>query len=266
MTAPRGAVPSPPEALTDRYADWRWTEVSSYPPDRVTYRLTSDSGTDHFLKLARPGVHPSLAAEVERTVWAGGHLPVPRVLDRGSDIGVSWLLTEGLGGDDATDDRWSGDPRRLVRSLGEGLRRFHEAPAVECPFDFRLDAALAQVGRRVDEGLVSPDEDFHAEFAHLSADDALKRLEATRPREESLVVCHGDYCAPNILIQDWRAVGFVDLGELGVADRWWDLAVATWSVEWNFGPGLQEVLLAAYGIERDPKRIAFYRLLYDVVS
>ena len=91
-------------------------------------------------------------------------------------------------------------------------------------------------------------------------------LERTVPTSEDLVVCHGDYCPPNTLLHDWEPVGFVDLGELGVADRWWDLAVATWSVEWNFGPGYQDIFLTEYGIERDESRISFYRLLYDLVS
>jgi kanamycin kinase len=60
--------------------------------------------------------------------------------------------------------------------------------------------------------------------------------------------------------------GFVDVGELGVADRWWDLAVATWSLDWNLGPGWEELFLRAYRVDRDNDRVAFYRLLYDVVS
>jgi len=58
----------------------------------------------------------------------------------------------------------------------------------------------------------------------------------------------------------------VDLGELGVADRWWDLAVATWSTTWNLGAGYEDLFLAAYGVERDRERMAYYRLLYDLVS
>jgi kanamycin kinase len=81
-----------------------------------------------------------------------------------------------------------------------------------------------------------------------------------------LVVCHGDYCLPNVLIEADAACGFVDLGELGVADRWWDLAVATWSVPWNLGPGYEDLFLHEYGVERDDDRVEFYRLLYDVVS
>ena len=43
-----------------------------------------------------------------------------------------------------------------------------------------------------------------------------------------LVVCHGDACNPNFLLaDDGNFTGYVDLGGLGVADRWADLAVAS---------------------------------------
>ncbi len=72
-------------------------------------------------------------------------------------------------------------------------------------------------------------------------------------------------CAPNTLLtDDGRWSGHVDLGSLGVADRWADLAVATWSTEWNYAPGWQEFLLEAYGTEPDPERISYYRLLWDL--
>jgi kanamycin kinase len=79
------------------------------------------------------------------------------------------------------------------------------------------------------------------------------------------VVCHGDACAPNTLIDDAGSCsGHVDLGHLGLADRWADLAIATWSLDWNYGPGWQRVLLAAYGIEPDWERMDYYRLLWDL--
>jgi kanamycin kinase len=57
--------------------------------------------------------------------------------------------------------------------------------------------------------------------------------------------------------------GHVDLGRTGVADRWADLAVATWSAIWNLGPGWEAELLAAYGVDPDAERSAYYRLLWD---
>jgi kanamycin kinase len=93
----------------------------------------------------------------------------------------------------------------------------------------------------------------------------LLSLESAVPPPDKLVVCQGDACAPNTLLDDdghW--VGHVDLGRLGVADRWADLAVATWSAEWNYGPGWDRLLLDAYGIRPDPERTRYYRLLYDL--
>ena len=82
---------------------------------------------------------------------------------------------------------------------------------------------------------------------------------------DEVVVCHGDACAPNTLItDDGRCSGHVDLGALGVADRWADLAIATWSTTWNYGPRWQVPLLDAYGIAPDAERTRYYRLLWDL--
>jgi len=52
-------------------------------------------------------------------------------------------------------------------------------------------------------------------FSWMAAD-----LLADIPPADRLVVCHGDACAPNTLIaEDGHWSGHVDLGELGVADR-----------------------------------------------
>lgn len=45
---------------------------------------------------------------------------------------------------------------------------------------------------------------------------------------------------------------------------WADLAVATWSTEWNYGPGWDKLLLQAYGLPPDPDRTRYYRLLWDL--
>jgi kanamycin kinase len=63
---------------------------------------------------------------------------------------------------------------------------------------------------------------------------------------------------------DGRCCGHVDLGELGVADRWADLAVATLSLGWNYpGRVWDAEFFAAYGVEPDPARIDYYRRLWE---
>lgn len=243
-----------------------WQIAHQYDSDGLTYRLLSTTGELRYLKLARVGGFPRIEDEAVRTVWASKFLPVPAVLTQGSDAELEWMVTRGLPGRDATDSDLAQDPRALVSILAKGLRRFHEAPVDECPFDFRLGTALAHARLRQESGSIDPRRDFHAEHGHLSAREAVDLLERTRPPEEDLVVCHGDYCFPNVLIENGAATGFIDLGEVGVADRWWDLSVASWSVTWNLGPGYEEFFLEEYGVEPDEGRIEYYRLLYDVVS
>jgi kanamycin kinase len=81
---------------------------------------------------------------------------------------------------------------------------------------------------------------------------------------DRLVVCHGDACAPNTLVDDdGRSCGHVDFGQLGVADRWADLAVATLSLGWNYpGRDWEAEFFNAYGVQPDPARIDYYRRLW----
>ena len=81
------------------------------------------------------------------------------------------------------------------------------------------------------------------------------------------MLVHGDACAPNTLIAaDGAWTGNVDFGDLAVGDRWADLAIASLSLDWNFGEGHQQELFDAYGIEPDEERIAWYRALWDLES
>src|SRR5207249_3483381 len=86
-----------------------------------------------------------------------------------------------------------------------------------CPFEFTVDVAIAHVRARIDAGLVDPDRDFQPEHRHLSAHGALAELERLRPDREDLVVCHGDYCPPNVIVAADEVNGYVDLGELARA-------------------------------------------------
>jgi len=56
----------------------------------------------------------------------------------------------------------------------------------------------------------------------------------------------------------------VDMATLGVADRWADLAVASWSLGWNYGPGWEPLFYQAYGVAPDAERVAYYRLLWEL--
>jgi kanamycin kinase len=142
----------------------------------------------------------------------------------------------------AVHPRWLASPDTAVRAIGAGLRALHERlPVGSCPFDWSATRRLATLPPAARSGLGEP------------------------PPVDRLVVCHGDPCAPNTLIgDDGRCCGHVDLGTLGVADRWADLAVATLSIGWNYPDrSLEAEFFAAYGVRPDPGRIDYYRQLWN---
>lgn len=204
-----------------------------------------------------------LAEEVERLSWASSFTPVPTVLEVGSDDEGSWIVTRGIDGENAVSPRWLQDPRTATTALGKGLRALHDAFDVgSCPFNWSADSRRQNVERRVEHGLLN-DHEFSLEFSGMTISAALDELRVV-PAED-LVVCHGDACAPNTLLNergDW--IAHVDFDRLGVGDRWADLSIAAWSSVWNYGPGWEQNVYDAYGYEPDAAKIRYYQLLWGL--
>lgn len=261
------------EALPQAVSRW----LQGYEAEPVTVGM-SGAGVYRWRKAGKPGlilkVRPDshdpdpgfrLAPEAEKMRWLSAWVPAPEVLEYSQQDGCEYLLmTEIVGRSGA--ENWPPEERpRVVVAIAEALRKLHSIPLERCPFDQRLEAKLAQARQRTELGLVDL-ADFDERWQGKSAEELLEVLLQTRPTDEDLVVCHGDYCLPNVLLKEGKLSGFVDLGRLGVADRYQDLALMTRSLTSDhnpqFGEGWDQVFLEAYGIrEPDWTRLEFYRLL-----
>ena len=75
--------------------------------------------------------------------------------------------------------------------------------------------------------------------------------EAAREGMSSLernVLMHGDYCLPNIMLDDWKLSGFIDLINGGVGDRHIDVLWGIWTLKYNLGTGqYTDRFIDAYG-------------------
>ncbi|MCW2287592.1 aminoglycoside 3'-phosphotransferase [Leucobacter luti] len=218
-----------------------------------------------FIKWVPAGTPElDLEAEAERLAWADEHgALVPRVLASGADESGSWLITAALAGESAVAPRWIAEPVTAARAIGAGLRILHDTlPVAECPYSWSAAERIEQFEQRLRTG--SGPSEWDPAHRHLTLADARARL-ADIPDLAHPVVCHGDACAPNTLLDaTGRFTAHVDLGTLGVADPWADLAIAAWSTEWNYGTGFEDLVYEGYGIEPDPARISYYRLLWDL--
>lgn len=200
--------------------------------------LTFRAG-DRYIKWNPRRTGIELRRERDRLAWLAGRHPAPRVIEFGEDDDAQWLVTARLPGGTAVGDTWRARRPEAIRAIATGLRALHAIPVDEFPAGW-TDAVW--VGRR-------------------------PRSIDPRPPVLEPVLVHGDACAPNTLISsDGEWTGNVDFGDLAVGDRWADLAIASMSLDWNFGEGHQQELFDAYGIEPDEDRIRYYRALWDLES
>lgn len=249
-----------PPRVTELIAGRSYRPVWRSELGSLTFEVESPEGRV-FVKWTPAESGLDLGREAVRLAWAGRFTPVPTVLEHGSDDSGGWLVTAALPGENAVTERWRARPRTAVIAIAEGLRALHDTlPVPESPFTWSTTDRIAAARER---GHLDPAQ-WHPDHANISLDTALALLDAA-PAIERAVVCHGDACAPNTLITpDGRWSGHVDLGALGVADRWADLAIGSWSLSWNYGPDWEDLFFASYGVEPDADRIAYYRLLWDL--
>lgn len=202
--------------------------------DGLTFRIG-----DRYLKWNPPSTGVDLERERVRLEWISARHPAPHVVSHGAEDEAQWLLTEGLPGGPAVGDQWRARRPEAIRAIAAGLRALHVIPIEDFPADW---TEQVWVGRQP---------------------PSLGR----RPPIDGPVLVHGDACAPNTLISEAGAwTGNVDFGDLAVGDRWADLAVASMSLDWNFGEGHHAEFFDAYGIEPDEVRIRYYRALWHLES
>ncbi|WP_058954759.1 aminoglycoside 3'-phosphotransferase [Kocuria rhizophila] len=198
------------------------------------------SPADVYAKWNPPGPGESLADEAERMRWIQGRHPAPTVVELVADGGEEVLLTQVLPGESAVSARWREHPNTALQALGAGLRELHDVAVDDCPFAWDIDSRI-----------------------RLAGADA--RVLGDAPDVDRLVLCQGDPCAPNTLpARDGSFLAHVDLGRLGVADRWADLSVMSMSLAWNCRAYDESVFWRAYGVEPDPQRIGYYRELWNL--
>lgn len=61
------------------------------------------------------------------------------------------------------------------------------------------------------------------------------------------VLIHGDYCLPNVLVDEGKPSAVIDVGLAGLGNPETDLAAGVWTLQYNYGKGFARVFLDAYG-------------------
>lgn len=266
------------DRLRRRYRDHDWIPVTTGMSGAAVWRLAGSPA--YYLKVcSAPAGVAELIGEADRLDWlAGQGFPVPEVVDVAEVADAdrsAWLVTTEVPGRTAAEPWPVGARAAVVDALADLAGALHAAPVGRCPFDRSLAVALLAARRAAATGLVDLAR-LDAQRRGWTVDRLLSELDAASPAAEAAeepVVCHGDLCLPNVLLDPDTLVvtGMIDVGRLGVADRHADLALVTRSLSSvtlnpQYGPSHADRFLARYGAHyggppADPDQIAFYRLL-----
>jgi kanamycin kinase/aminoglycoside 3'-phosphotransferase-2 len=186
--------------------------------------------------------------EHDRLLWLGKHFEVPEIRAFAED----WLVLADVGAPSLA----SADPVLAGTVMGTVLRSLHALPVASCPYDATVPVVLERARHNVEAGLVDPD-DFDDDNLGATPEELLERLVATAPTAEDLVVAHGDFCPPNVLLRPDGSTVLIDVARLGVSDRHRDIALAHRAL----GEEAAAAFDRAYGLTPRPEALAWYRLL-----
>ncbi len=181
-----------------------------------------------YLKTASKG---ALAKEAAMYSFFHSKGLAPEVLAFES-LENDWLLTARAKGEDCTYSRYLSDPKRLCETTGILLRQLHETDFTGCPILNRTKDYLATAEENYRLGHYDTSL-FPDNWGYTTAEEAWRIVRENGKYLQADTLLHGDYCLPNIMLDNWNFSSFIDLGCGGVGDRHIDLFWGVWTLEFN---------------------------------
>jgi aminoglycoside phosphotransferase len=210
-----------------------------------------------FVKIQGLTPDPPLSHERDAMEWLAGKLIVPKVVAYHKENVTEYLVTTAIPGVSSENGSCHDDKQRLVEQLAQALLEIHTLSIVGCPIDRTAESLIESGHTRIAAGVVTR-KMIDEEGLTGAPLDALTDLASTQPSVDGPVFTHGDYCLPNVMIENNRIAGFIDLGYAGVGDPYRDFTAAKYSVRRNLGEEWVQPFFDAYGIAPDEAKLDWY--------
>lgn len=128
-----------------------------------------------------------------------------------------YLVTREAKGEDAIASQYLANPKKLCEALAEAMKYLHSRPIENVPVSLCMDIYA-------------------------------KGENAGKLKQDTFI--HGDFCLPNIILDNWKFSTFIDTGLAGVGDKHIDLYWVLWSLNYNLKTDkYTDYFLTQYGKE-----------------
>ena len=228
---------------------------------------------DMVLKIER--YNRDIDSTIQMMQWLVGKIPVPKVICHESLDGMSYLLMSKVDGKMSCDEYYFEHPHEMTALLAEGLKMLWNVDISDCPRQRDLDCELEEAEYRVKNNLVDvkrAEPNTFGKNGFQSPAHLLEWLKGHKPAYEP-VLSHGDFCLPNIFFDNGKISGFIDLGDMGVGDKWRDIALCWRSLKHNFDGSFggkvyedfnPDMIFEKLEMEPDYNKLRYYILLDEL--
>jgi len=172
-----------------------------------------------------------------------------------------YLVTRKCTGKDGLTQKYLSNPKKLSIVFGEALRMLHDVDFSDCPYQNCTDELIKDVQAKYVKGAKLK----NCVTKYIGVDDSDEIYDVICNEKHFLkrdTLLHGDYCLPNIMLDDFKFSGFIDLGSSGVGDRHDDLFWGLWTLNYNLKTNdYAGTFLDAYGrdiIDEERLRLCGY--------
>jgi len=202
--------------------------------------------------------------------WLKGKIPIPNVICHEIYNNKSYLLMSKINGKMACDNYYLENSEMLLDILSNALKLYWSIDITDCPVIKDIDTKLKEARMRIENNQIDRDAFNLEEFKN--PEELLLWLENNKPEYEP-VLSHGDFCLPNILLDGDKINGFIDLGDAGVSDKWYDITLCYCSLKNNFNGTFggkvyhnfdPNMLFKVLAIEPNYKKLKYFMLLEEL--
>lgn len=189
---------------------------------------------------------------------------VPKVIYFLYDKNKSIMLTEKLKGKMICDDDIFDDMKYVVNLAAKALKILQSLDISTCLIYNTLDIKLAIAKYNIENNLITTMEEKNTK-KFGTPQKAYEYLINHKPKTEKLCFSHGDLSLPNIFFENDKITGFIDMGDAGVSDYWYDIAILVKSLRRNYEtPEAEKMLFERLEIKPNYEVIEYYILLTEL--
>lgn len=195
-------------------------------------------------------------------IYLKEYIHVPHIIASHHGKVYEYLVMTKISGKMLIDPYFNLHPKEGIKILARGLKELWNVPIKDCQVIFRLNDKIKIAYQNLVNKNYDIDPSVFNDPRFPNPEALYQWLESNQPKEE-LVFTHGDYCLPNIFINDKNEIGFIDMDRSGVACKWQDIALCLRSIKYNYGDhqDLVDLFFKELGITLNEELIEYYILL-----